>query len=125
MLMALRAPLRACVCVRVRGGQTMRSTQSMADAMKGVAKAMRSMNKQINLPGIQKVRAGVSVCTHAGVCIRTCAHTSCTSAYPYLCVSACVSVSVYARACLQERPDVALGVCRSCKTLSSSPRLWT
>jgi len=33
----------------------MRSTQSMADAMKGVAKAMRSMNRQINLPGIQKI----------------------------------------------------------------------
>jgi len=38
-----------------RGRQTMRSTQSMADAMKGVAKAMRSMNRQINLPGIQKI----------------------------------------------------------------------
>ena len=33
----------------------MRSTQTMAEAMKGVAKAMRSMNKQVNLPGIQKI----------------------------------------------------------------------
>ena len=35
--------------------QTLRSTQSMADAMKGVTKAMRSMNKQINLPQISKI----------------------------------------------------------------------
>eukprot|EP00842_Homolaphlyctis_polyrhiza_P005428 jgi/Hompol1/5887/HPOL_002601-RA len=35
--------------------QTLRSTQSMADAMKGVTKAMRSMNKQINLPQITKI----------------------------------------------------------------------
>ncbi|KAI9006065.1 Snf7-domain-containing protein [Gaertneriomyces semiglobifer] len=35
--------------------QTLRSNQSMAEAMKGVTKAMRSMNKQINLPAIQKI----------------------------------------------------------------------
>ncbi|KAL2912334.1 ESCRT-III subunit protein did4 [Polyrhizophydium stewartii] len=35
--------------------QTLRSTQSMADAMKGVTKAMRSMNKQVNLPQISKI----------------------------------------------------------------------
>ena len=35
--------------------QTLRSTQSMADAMKGVTKAMRAMNKQINLPQISKI----------------------------------------------------------------------
>ncbi|CAI5959041.1 unnamed protein product [Closterium sp. NIES-65] len=35
--------------------QTLKSTQAMADAMKGVTKAMRSMNKQLNLPAMQKV----------------------------------------------------------------------
>ena len=35
--------------------QTMRSNQAMADAMKGVTKAMKSMNKRINLPAIQKI----------------------------------------------------------------------
>ncbi|GJP32213.1 hypothetical protein CLOM_g16809 [Closterium sp. NIES-68] len=35
--------------------QTLKSTQAMADAMKGVTKAMRSMNKQLNLPALQKV----------------------------------------------------------------------
>ncbi|KAI8924174.1 Snf7 family [Entophlyctis helioformis] len=35
--------------------QTLRSTQQMADAMKGVTKAMRSMNGQINLPQITKI----------------------------------------------------------------------
>ncbi|KAI9143474.1 Snf7-domain-containing protein [Paraphysoderma sedebokerense] len=35
--------------------QTLRSNQAMAEAMKGVTKAMRSMNKQINLPQIQKI----------------------------------------------------------------------
>ncbi|KND01568.1 ESCRT-III subunit protein DID4 [Spizellomyces punctatus DAOM BR117] len=35
--------------------QTLRSNQQMAEAMRGVTKAMRSMNKQINLPGIQKI----------------------------------------------------------------------
>jgi charged multivesicular body protein 2A len=35
--------------------QTMRSNQTMADAMKGVTKAMKSMNKKIDLPGIQKI----------------------------------------------------------------------
>ncbi|KAJ3366922.1 Charged multivesicular body protein 2A [Allomyces arbusculus] len=35
--------------------QTMRSNQAMTDAMKGVTKAMRSMNKQINLPQITKI----------------------------------------------------------------------
>ncbi|KAJ3414267.1 Charged multivesicular body protein 2A [Chytridiales sp. JEL 0842] len=35
--------------------QTMRSNQAMADAMKGVTKAMRGMNKSINLPEIAKI----------------------------------------------------------------------
>lgn len=35
--------------------QTLKSTQSMADAMKGVTKAMRQMNKQMNLPALQKI----------------------------------------------------------------------
>jgi division protein CdvB (Snf7/Vps24/ESCRT-III family) len=35
--------------------ETMRSNQSMTDAMKGVTKAMRSMNKHIKLPEIQKI----------------------------------------------------------------------
>jgi hypothetical protein len=33
----------------------MQSNQSMADAMKGVTVAMRSMNKQVNLPQITKI----------------------------------------------------------------------
>ncbi|EDV27008.1 Charged multivesicular body protein 2a [Trichoplax sp. H2] len=35
--------------------QTLRSTNSMAQAMKGVAKALGRMNKQLNLPQIQKI----------------------------------------------------------------------
>ncbi|KAI9102809.1 chromatin modifying protein 2a [Phlyctochytrium arcticum] len=35
--------------------QTLRSNQQMAEALKGVTKAMRSMNKQVNLPAIQKI----------------------------------------------------------------------
>lgn len=35
--------------------QTMKANQSMADAMKGVTKAMKQMNKRINLPAIQKI----------------------------------------------------------------------
>ncbi|XP_062518630.1 charged multivesicular body protein 2a-like [Corticium candelabrum] len=35
--------------------QTMRSTASMAKAMKGVSKAMATMNKKMNLPEIQKI----------------------------------------------------------------------
>ena len=33
----------------------MRSNQAMADAMRGVTKAMRSMNKSVNLPEISKI----------------------------------------------------------------------
>lgn len=33
----------------------MRSNQSMSEAMAGVSKAMRSMNKSLNLPQIQKI----------------------------------------------------------------------
>ncbi|KAJ3283999.1 Charged multivesicular body protein 2A [Borealophlyctis nickersoniae] len=47
----MRTQLQA-VSLRI---QTLKGTQQMADAMKGVTKAMRSMNKQINLPGIQKI----------------------------------------------------------------------
>ncbi|KAI9345198.1 Snf7-domain-containing protein [Obelidium mucronatum] len=35
--------------------QTMSSNQAMADAMKGVTKAMRSMNKAVNLPELTKI----------------------------------------------------------------------
>ncbi|XP_065834045.1 charged multivesicular body protein 2a-like [Oscarella lobularis] len=35
--------------------QTLRSTAQMASAMKGVTKAMATMNKQMNLPQIQKI----------------------------------------------------------------------
>ncbi|GET89797.1 hypothetical protein, conserved [Leishmania tarentolae] len=35
--------------------QTMQSSAQMADAMKGVAKAMRSMNKKMNIPEMQKI----------------------------------------------------------------------
>ncbi|XP_023215900.1 charged multivesicular body protein 2a-like [Centruroides sculpturatus] len=35
--------------------QTLRSQNAMAQAMKGVTKAMQSMNKQLNLPQIQKI----------------------------------------------------------------------
>nr|CAD7610193.1 unnamed protein product [Timema genevievae] len=35
--------------------QTLRSQNAMAEAMKGVTKAMQSMNRQLNLPQIQKI----------------------------------------------------------------------
>ncbi|KAJ3291952.1 ESCRT-III subunit protein did4 [Rhizoclosmatium sp. JEL0117] len=35
--------------------QTMSSNQAMADAMKGVTKAMRGMNKNMNLPELTKI----------------------------------------------------------------------
>merc|ERR1740123_2526174 len=35
--------------------QTLKSQSAMANAMKGVTKAMGSMNKQMNLPEIQKI----------------------------------------------------------------------
>ncbi|KAJ1533437.1 Charged multivesicular body protein 2A [Cladochytrium tenue] len=35
--------------------QTMQSNQAMADAMKGVTKAMRGMNKSVNLPEISRI----------------------------------------------------------------------
>ncbi|KJE93428.1 chromatin modifying protein 2a, variant [Capsaspora owczarzaki ATCC 30864] len=35
--------------------QTLRSNQAMAEAMKGVTRAMTKMNKQMNLPEIQKI----------------------------------------------------------------------
>lgn len=35
--------------------QTLRSQNAMATAMKGVARAMQNMNKQLNLPQIQKI----------------------------------------------------------------------
>ncbi|RKO94864.1 hypothetical protein CAUPRSCDRAFT_9648, partial [Caulochytrium protostelioides] len=47
----MRTQLQA-VSLRI---QTMRSNQAMADAMRGVTKAMRGMNKSVNLPGIQKI----------------------------------------------------------------------
>lgn len=35
--------------------QTLKSTQAMADAMRGVTKAMGTMNKQLNLPALQNI----------------------------------------------------------------------
>ncbi|KRT80549.1 hypothetical protein AMK59_6821 [Oryctes borbonicus] len=35
--------------------QTLRSQNAMAEAMKGVTKAMQSMNRQLNLPQIQRI----------------------------------------------------------------------
>eukprot|EP00891_Asterochloris_glomerata_P000276 jgi/Astpho2/276/Aster-02166 len=35
--------------------QTLKSTQAMADAMKGATKAMGMMNKQMNLPALQRI----------------------------------------------------------------------
>lgn len=37
--------------------QTMQSTADMTRAMKGVTSAMKSMNKQLNLPQIQRILA--------------------------------------------------------------------
>ncbi|KAJ1984954.1 Charged multivesicular body protein 2A [Dimargaris verticillata] len=47
----MKAQLQA-VALRL---QTLRSSQQMAEAMRGATKAMRSMNGQMNLPGLQKV----------------------------------------------------------------------
>ena len=35
--------------------QTLKSTQAMADAMRGATKAMGAMNKQMNLPALMKI----------------------------------------------------------------------
>ena len=35
--------------------QTLKSTQAMADAMRGVTRAMASMNKQLNLPSLNNI----------------------------------------------------------------------
>ena len=35
--------------------QTLKSTQAMADAMRGATKAMGAMNRQMNLPAMQKI----------------------------------------------------------------------
>lgn len=35
--------------------QTLKSTQAMADAMRGVTRAMSSMNKQLNLPSLNSI----------------------------------------------------------------------
>lgn len=47
----MKAQLQA-VSLRI---QTMKSTQSMTEAMQGVSKAMRKINQSVNLPQIQKV----------------------------------------------------------------------
>ncbi|EPZ31671.1 hypothetical protein ROZALSC1DRAFT_28727 [Rozella allomycis CSF55] len=47
----MKAQLQA-VSLRI---QTMKSNHQMAEAMKGVTKAMGAMNKRVNLPGIQKI----------------------------------------------------------------------
>eukprot|EP00878_Enallax_costatus_P001296 GHUV01001442.1.p1 GENE.GHUV01001442.1~~GHUV01001442.1.p1 ORF type:complete len:228 (+),score=68.63 GHUV01001442.1:283-966(+) len=47
----LKSQLQA-VSLRI---QTLKSTQAMADAMRGATKAMRVMNKRMNLPNMQKI----------------------------------------------------------------------
>ena len=47
----MKAQLQA-VSIRI---QTMSSTAQMADAMKGAAKAMYRMNKQVNVPAMQRI----------------------------------------------------------------------
>ena len=44
-------PLSAVVLL----AQTLKSTQAMADAMRGATKAMGAMNKQMNLPALTKI----------------------------------------------------------------------
>ena len=41
--------------VAVMLAQTLKSTQAMADAMRGATKAMGAMNKQMNLPALTKI----------------------------------------------------------------------
>ncbi|MCO5597713.1 hypothetical protein L7F22_051794 [Adiantum nelumboides] len=48
---ALKSQLQG-VSLRI---QTLKSTHSMAEAMKGVTKAMRQMNRQMSLPAIQRI----------------------------------------------------------------------
>ncbi|BAF28900.1 vacuolar protein sorting-associated protein 2 homolog 1 [Oryza sativa Japonica Group] len=48
---ALKSQLQG-VSLRI---QTLKSTQAMGEAMKGVTKAMRQMNRQMNLPALQKI----------------------------------------------------------------------
>lgn len=50
-LYQLKSQLQA-VSLRI---QTLKSTQSMADAMRGATKAMGAMNKRMNLPALQKI----------------------------------------------------------------------
>lgn len=50
-LYGLKSQLQA-VSLRV---QTLKSTQAMADAMRGATRAMRVMNKRMNLPSIQNI----------------------------------------------------------------------
>lgn len=50
-LHALKSQLQA-VSLRI---QTLKSTQAMADAMRGATQAMRVMNKRMNLPNMQKI----------------------------------------------------------------------
>eukprot|EP00882_Tetradesmus_deserticola_P001488 GHRQ01001608.1.p1 GENE.GHRQ01001608.1~~GHRQ01001608.1.p1 ORF type:complete len:229 (+),score=95.75 GHRQ01001608.1:587-1273(+) len=50
-LHGLKSQLQA-VSLRI---QTLKSTQAMADAMRGATKAMRVMNKRMNLPNMQKI----------------------------------------------------------------------
>merc|ERR1719189_703523 len=49
--MLMRANIQA-VSLKI---QTLKSQNAMAQAMKGVTKAMQKMNKQMNLPEIQKI----------------------------------------------------------------------
>eukprot|EP00879_Flechtneria_rotunda_P011096 GHRR01011593.1.p1 GENE.GHRR01011593.1~~GHRR01011593.1.p1 ORF type:complete len:166 (+),score=70.62 GHRR01011593.1:437-934(+) len=50
-LYGLKSQLQA-VSLRI---QTLKSTQAMADAMRGATKAMRVMNKRMNLPNMQRI----------------------------------------------------------------------
>ncbi len=47
----MKAQLQA-VSIRI---QTMSSTAAMAESMKGAAKAMYQMNRQVNLPAMQRI----------------------------------------------------------------------
>eukprot|EP00803_Ostreobium_quekettii_P009453 evm.model.scf_5.11 EVM.evm.TU.scf_5.11 scf_5:137000-139719(+) len=50
-MFGLKSQLQA-VSLRI---QTLKSTQAMADAMRGATKAMKVMNKKMNIPALQKI----------------------------------------------------------------------
>lgn len=48
--------------------QTLKSQNTMAQAMRGVTRAMAAMNRQLNMPQIQKILQ-VRTTTHATLCV--------------------------------------------------------